>query len=766
MKKRFIKLTIFVVLILFINVSASCCVAAEISWLYDFNKAKEEALSEDKVIMAVVITEWDDASYNLINKVLNEDEIIKLSRRFINLQVSILNRDFVKRFNINAFPTTLFLKKEDGTFYELDRIIGCQKEDVFLSLMKNILENKDYKSKEKIVSSKEFDELTLNEKISILKDVAEDMEKQKRYYEAKDYLMRLVDIDKKNKEKIEKEIDYLRALVYFEQMKIGNAIDILEGLDTKKADFKLIECYLVDNDLDKAEALIQSYLERYPQDERAPFLLDTQANLYFRNNRIKKGIDTYLKIIKDYPDTEYAKNARQTIETMIAWPKRREELYIKREIQNKVVIVPDIKTYLYYISLWTDKKIYPVLIDGSYLNDRFIQEFNPKEVERVRSIMLPGAIDEALLLKTLFTSWQDDDLLTAINKKVTKEDIRQYLKDKGHIPLGIVLTRVNDGQMPAAVALASARDQILDFLPFTSKGEKIVSFDKMQSLKSKIEGIIKRWHYPYLGLLDGIDYITIAGDFPYAYNYQKTPLKGRYSLDDALARDDKQNRYAYCGRIIGNWDMSIYQAMCSLFLQPKDALFFNTYSHSGNWKDYRTDLASHMLSDILDVTNIENKAASLERWQILNKEKGNIYGLLFINSSGGAYDWQTSTDKAKVDDIPESEPCIVIFTHSNSAADPYDENTIAGRWLKNGAYIYFGSISEPYVQSFKTPSEVVVDLLFGRPFSQSLMKDSGLWSNPWKLIFIGDPMYSLLPYRMKSVDNTISGELEQEKKGL
>ncbi len=50
-----------------------------------------------------------------------------------------------------------------------------------------------------------------------------------------------------------------------------------------------------------------------------------------------------------------------------------------------------------------------------------------------------------------------------------------------------------------------------------------------------------------------------------------------------------------------------------------------------------------------------------------------------------------------------ARPTVVSIIHSFSAADPLDPSTIAGRWLENGVYIYFGAMNEPYLNAFRCP---------------------------------------------------------------
>lgn len=741
---RFRLLVIFLIMAVFLGFSQRA-EADEIAWLYNIDEAVAKASQEDKVLLAAAVTEWDAISDKLITETFNYEAVSLLSNGFICLQASILDKDFIKAHNITRYPTVIFLKPKANELIELKRLSGDIDKQALITAMKHILEAGDniLAVREKF-SEDDLAALSIEEKINAYKELAEVSLEGQEYGKARDYYLKLADLDKDNKAYYLKRVDYIRALEYVQEGNLDNARTILEKLSDADSRYELARLYISQQEYDEAIDIINRFTDDYPDDERAPFLMDVVASYYFQIGRYKRGLDVFLDIIRYYPETVYAERAKNLIETMLIWPPRRNQLFIDRQVENKVIIAPDIRTYLYYISLWDEEKIYPVLIKGSKLNQKFINAFRPQTTELADEVVVPGPVDEAMILRALYTSFTDEDILSAADKDYTRDDIKAYYKKFNHIPLGVVLTRPGEGEMAGGLMLASARRQVLDFLPYTAKDERVISKGKLDDLKEKIKGIIDGWGYPYLGFLDGIDYITIAGDFPYAYNNYETTRPGRYAVDDALGREAELQRYAYVGRLVGNWHLSSYQAACSIFLQPEDILFFNAYSREGNWLDYRTDTASRMLEGLYRTANIENNEATLERWQILTSEYGNEYDLVFINSSGGPSDWNLSKGQAKVEDIPESVPAIVIYTHSNSAANPYDENTIAGRWLENGAYIYFGSISEPYVQSFKTPTEIVADLLFGRPYSQALRRDSGPWSHPWRLMLIGDPMNSLM----------------------
>ena len=82
--------------------------------------------------------------------------------------------------------------------------------------------------------------------------------------------------------------------------------------------------------------------------------------------------------------------------------------------------------------------------------------------------------------------------------------------------------------------------------------------------------------------------------------------------------------------------------------------------------------------------------------------------------------------------------------HSFSAADPTDPQTIAGRWLAQGAFAYFGAVNEPYLHAFRTPRLVVELMSAGVPMVAALRQgELEPFGFPWRLIYLGDPLYQI-----------------------
>jgi hypothetical protein len=80
--------------------------------------------------------------------------------------------------------------------------------------------------------------------------------------------------------------------------------------------------------------------------------------------------------------------------------------------------------------------------------------------------------------------------------------------------------------------------------------------------------------------------------------------------------------------------------------------------------------------------------------------------------------------------------------HSFSAADPTDLQTIAGRWLAQGAFVFYGSMNEPFLHAFRPP-RLVADLIeAGAPLVAALRQgESEPFGFPWRLVYLGDPLY-------------------------
>ncbi|MBD2177995.1 hypothetical protein H6F42_13825 [Pseudanabaena sp. FACHB-1998] len=407
---------------------------------------------------------------------------------------------------------------------------------------------------------------------------------------------------------------------------------------------------------------------------------------------------------------------------------------------DRVVLVPDRATFLKALQTWNLQGRFPILMDDSQYAPMFIRRFQPAEVIRLPSVnALPAAekriTSEGDLLDTVAKTWGVPEYKLLAN----------HWQKLGWIPAGVVITSLNDPAAPAAVALAAAWGQPLTFLD-TDFGQPndSLEFSRWQILRSAVEDKIAQTGYGYKKLGDAIDTITIARQMAVKYR-PAVKAKEDFAVTDGLARNPDRSRWAIAGWIFGSLERSIYQAMCSIFLDYQTALMFDTYTNESPWYFYALKPAAAKLEKVGIKTKLfATPNAELKQWRESDRLASD---LLFVNSSGSPSAFTVNGSEAQVPDIPKWQtPTAIHFIHSWSAVTPDDAQTIAGRWLANGAYAYVGSVNEPYLQAFVPPSTIVSRLLDAVPF---LVAARQYQSSPWKVTAIGDPLMLITPPRQR-----------------
>ncbi len=318
-------------------------------------------------------------------------------------------------------------------------------------------------------------------------------------------------------------------------------------------------------------------------------------------------------------------------------------------------------------------------------------------------------------------------------------------KGLGPTPPGVVISSPTASMLAGAVALAAGRFQPLIRLDSDKKYADALSLDQMEIFDHALSEKIRQ-SIPNLDRIgDACDFVTVAGDFPYKYRDAKGEFE---AVDDRIGRSPgSDQRWAFAGRMVGNAEESVYRAMCSLFLQPESALMFNGYDESAPpWSDYTMRTAASRFSAVMPTSQVAGeKPANLDGWHEIF-DPFNRFGLVLINSSGSPTVFNLRGGPASTPDIPRSIPAAVLMIHSYSATDPTDPSTIAGRWLANGAFLFYGSMNEPFLNSFRAP-RLVGDLIANRlpivaAVRASLAEPFG---QPWRLVFLGDPLYAIKP---------------------
>ncbi|WP_228057159.1 hypothetical protein [Tychonema sp. LEGE 07203] len=401
---------------------------------------------------------------------------------------------------------------------------------------------------------------------------------------------------------------------------------------------------------------------------------------------------------------------------------------------NRIVLVPDEATFLAAIQKWNLKGNWPILIEDKKYAPMFLQRFQPEEIVRLPSIkqQLPKSQKlQELMLTSAAAAWNATDTQT----------LKAKWTELGWEPPGVVITSENDPARSAAVALAAARGEPLVFLEGNfGKPNDNLNDAQWKNLQAAVTKAVESTGYFYSQLGDPIDTITIVRQLAVKYQSPKNKDE-QWAVTDGLGRHPNGERWAAAGWIYGSEVRSIYQAMSAIFLDSQTAMLYDSYPKEGNWGKYEMEEAASGLKTLgINVELVQQPESSLERWRTLASIPW-AFDLILMNSKGYPKSFQVGNGDAAVDDIPKLQfPAAIHMIHSWSASDPDNPNTVAGRWLENGAYAYVGSVNEPLLSAFIPPKIMVDRLKRGAPF---LIAARQLESPPWKVATIGDPLMSI-----------------------
>ena len=457
----------------------------------------------------------------------------------------------------------------------------------------------------------------------------------------------------------------------------------------------------------------------------------------------------------------------------------RRSKWAKREVLDVVVLAPDMAAFAQAISRWTEKQFFPVLFQDDLYAPKFIAAFKPAQVvlarpgdpatAKDREVLSPEALRAALL-----ASWTNNDEEGELPTRITDAVLRERLDDVGARPLGVVFGDGVSGETAGALALAAGRFQPFELLPRPRVGkdnsigepEHYLAYDTALDMARQVRECLVRWDLPYE---DQWATITLAGRYPFRYFGERLPSGGTtYALDDMLGRDGDLTRIAVTGRLMGDHARSAYQAACSLFLQPESALLFDTYGGNAKsiWGYYRMDCAEAALKELMPVKHMFSEAANIDTFRA-RLTPWNSDGLLLINSSGYPDSWSVTGGDGTAEDFPVGGPCAIHMTHSGSAAELYDPDTIAGRAIWGGAFWYLGSVTEPFLTAFQPACYTAARLAAGAPFNSVFRQRSAQgMSFPWRLMMVGDPQFCLRdkpakrkPVKRERLEALLPGEI-------
>lgn len=407
----------------------------------------------------------------------------------------------------------------------------------------------------------------------------------------------------------------------------------------------------------------------------------------------------------------------------------------ERQVVDVVCLVPDLATFLEVVGRWDERHYFPVLIDDVEYTIKFLRAFHPAKVVRYpgkAGPVAPSALwDRAV--EAVGKAWSAD----GIAKPPRGDAVPSAL---GKTPPGVVVSAPGSPSLAGAVALAAGRFQPLVRWETTRSFNDDLEAADAEKLARELEGVVTHSVPRSDELGDDCDFVTLAGNYPFRY----LDKGQRQAFDDLILRSPGTlRRWAYAGRLMGGPIVSAYRAMCSLFLNPATAVTYNTYEESKPpWSTYAMDVATARLNRVVPTVHVHGPKAGLAGWH-QSFDPLNHFGLALVNTHGGPTTFHLPAGPGgHTSDVPPTEPAAVIMIHSFSAEAPDDPDTIAGRWLANGAFVYFGSMNEPFLQSFRPPAVVATMLAENLPAVAAVRTTvAESFGKPWRLVYFGDPLW-------------------------
>jgi len=423
---------------------------------------------------------------------------------------------------------------------------------------------------------------------------------------------------------------------------------------------------------------------------------------------------------------------------------RMKTLQNKTPTIDQVVLVPNTATFLAAIQEWSLESRWPILIEDNKYTPLFLRRFQPLKIVRYPAVKEPlpkGTELQDLMINAAAKAWNATD----------QETLKKSWEKLGWDPPGVVITDEKDPAWPAAVALAADRGEPLKFLSGNfGKPNDTLNNNKWFILTREVLETVEKTGYDFGILGDEIDTVTIVKEM--AVKYQSPQKKDeKFAVTDGLCRYPNGTRWAVTGWIYGSAERALYQAMSAIFIEPNTALLYNSYNEEEPWKMYEMESAETQLKSMgFDVFLFQKPENNLKNWLKLSKFSWD-FDLIWINSKGSPDKFFVGDKDATVDNIPQLRyPAAMHFLHSFSTTTPDNKNTIAGRWLDNGVYIYVGSVDEPYLTAFVPPKIMVERLEQSIPF---LIAARTIEAPPWKITTIGDPLMIITGERKRISPN-------------
>lgn len=427
-----------------------------------------------------------------------------------------------------------------------------------------------------------------------------------------------------------------------------------------------------------------------------------------------------------------------------------------------VVVVPDVWSYIEAVAHWTPKLRYPVLIDDGSPRSaenigRFVRAYAPTTVMRWKfeaaEPLRGGSRDQARVNSAVARAWGVEG--TEEREVIEIGPVLSRWQDIGHEPTGVILANPLDQAWTAALALSAARGQPIMWMELDRNVNAVLTLDEAKALSSRIEAFCTANALRWAKLGDTIDAVTICANAPSRMLFAISPGEGgkegeriHFALTDYIGRHlparGMEGRWGWAGQIHGDGAEAAYRAMCGLFVRPRSAWVFDSYTEPGVWQAHDGAAAkqaleragwSVRLDDAPDATDVQWRGGA---------SRPIDPGLILVTTMGNADFFDLGqNNRCYPGDLPMLDrPAMLHFVHSWSLSSPGTARTIGARWFERGVYAYAGSVQEPFLAAFVPTPDVAARVSSGVPWGQAVRVEGG---TVWRIAVFGDPLITAGP---------------------
>lgn len=440
----------------------------------------------------------------------------------------------------------------------------------------------------------------------------------------------------------------------------------------------------------------------------------------------------------------------------LALARRAEATLNAAKVVPTLVVVPDVWSYAEAIARWTPELRYPVLIDDGSAQaaaniGRFVRGFEPEAVVswKAEGVEAPrGASLTAVRVNTAIgRAWGVEEELPEISRLVGR------WMELGHRPPGIIVANPADEAWAGALALGAARGEPILWTTLGRNVNAFLSLEEAKALSAQIEAFCDSHALSWARLGDAIDAVTVCANAPVKLLFAQRPDSGpegrQYiALTDFLGRHlparAVEGRWGWAGQIHGDASEAAYRAMCGLFIRPKSAWVFDSYTEGGVWQAHDGSAAkatleragwSVRLDDAPNATDAQWRGVAAE---IIDP------GVIMVTTMGNSDFFDLGKgNRCAPGDLPMLDrPAMLHFVHSWSLLAPTKADTIGARWFDRGVYAYAGSIQEPFLSAFVPTPLVAERLASGEPWGVVPRVEGAA---PWRVAVFGDPLITSGP---------------------